>query len=153
MLTTINIGRGDIFVTSMYFIPLFNFGCFTVVLVLGVLADMHNRYLSFCFLDHNISFVWLIRQSEPALLRGELAKLMCGAMVSCFPAQSCCKNPVSCGYMASICGFVSWGCYVFSCNIPPRLLVVVPWPHPVASSFSSVLGKYMAHTPFGQYAP
>jgi hypothetical protein len=34
----------------MYFIPLFDFGCFTFVAALGVLADMHNQYLSFCFL-------------------------------------------------------------------------------------------------------
>jgi hypothetical protein len=45
------------------------------------------------------------------------------------------------------------GCYVFSCNIPPCLLVVVTWPYPVASSFSSVHGDDQAHAPFGQYAP
>jgi hypothetical protein len=54
-------------------------------------------------------------------------------------------------------GFEVWfrrmgGCYVFSCNIPPCLLVAVTRPHPIASSFSSVCGEYQAHTPFGQYA-
>jgi hypothetical protein len=33
------------------------------------------------------------------------------------------------------------------------LLAAVSRPHPVASSFSSVLGEYRVHAPFGQYAP
>jgi hypothetical protein len=41
----------------------------------------------------------------------------------------------------------------FSYSVPPCLLVVVPRPLPIASSFSSMLGEYMAHAPFGQYAP
>ena len=76
----------------MYLIPLFDFGCLTLISALGVLADMHNQYLSFCFLARNILLVWLIRSSELAKLLGKLANLMCGAVVSRFLAHSYCKD-------------------------------------------------------------
>jgi hypothetical protein len=102
----------------------FTFSClgyFTFVSPLGVLVDMHNWYLSFCFLARNIKFICLFRPSKSALLQGELAKLMCCTMVSCFLAQSYSKNLVFCRYMASICGFIRWGMLHFFLQHPSML--------------------------------
>ena len=70
----------------MCFILLVDLDYFTIALVLGVLVDMHNGYLSFCFLARNISVITLICPSESALLQGKLIKLKSGVVVSCFPA-------------------------------------------------------------------
>jgi hypothetical protein len=106
-------GLNVLFIISTYWIHFSCLGYFTLVSPLGVLVDMHNRYLSFRFLARNIKFICLFRPSKSALLQGELAKLMCDTMVSCFLAQSCSKNLVLCRYMASIRGFVRWGDVTF----------------------------------------